>query len=96
MATFTHSVMNICDALLNLFHMYNLKNVKNIHGGVLLLVQLQEPATLLKVTLLQGCFFMFFKLYKWYQITQYTTYTVTCLGPYQMSMMGLFVKIVNC
>ena len=29
------------------------KNVKNTHGGVLLLVY---PATLLKVTLLHGCF----------------------------------------
>ena len=35
------------------YHMYNLKNVKNTHGGVLLLV---KPATLLKVTLLHGCF----------------------------------------
>ena len=35
-------------------NLYNLKNVKNIHGGVLLLV-----ATLLKVTLLHGCFSRF-------------------------------------
>ena len=34
------------------YHLYNSKNVKNTHGGVLLLVKLQlEPATLLKVTL---------------------------------------------
>ena len=32
------------------YHVYNLKNVKNIHGGVLLLV------TWLKLTLLHGCF----------------------------------------
>ena len=33
-----------------------LKNVKNNHGGVLILVKLQvKPATLLKVTLLHGC-----------------------------------------
>ena len=32
------------------YHVYNLKNVKNTHGGLLLL------ATLLKVTLLHGCF----------------------------------------
>ena len=32
-------------------HLYNLENVKN-HGGVLLLVKLQA----LKVTLLHGCF----------------------------------------
>ena len=31
----------ICDVLRNLVPLYNLKNVKNIHGGVLLLVKLQ-------------------------------------------------------
>ena len=30
----------------------------------------QKHATILKVTQLQGCFFMFFKLYIWYQITK--------------------------
>ena len=44
-----------------LYYLHNLKNVKNIHGGVL---------TLLKVTLLHGCFTTFFKLCKWYQIVQ--------------------------
>ena len=34
------------------YHLYNLKNVKNTHGGVLLLVKLQA----LKVTLFHGCF----------------------------------------
>ena len=38
------------------YHLYNLKNVKNTHGGVLLLA---KPATLLKVTLLHGCFLRF-------------------------------------
>ena len=32
-----------------------------------------HPATLLKVTLLHGCFSCFLKLYKWYQITQIMT-----------------------
>ena len=42
------------------YHLYNLKNVKNTHGGMLLLVKLQaKPATLLKVTLLHGCFSRF-------------------------------------
>ena len=41
------------------YHLYNLKNVKNTHGGVLLLVKLQALATLLKVTLLHGCFSCF-------------------------------------
>ena len=37
--------------------MYNLKNVKNANGGVLLLVKLQlKPASLLKVKLFPGCF----------------------------------------
>ena len=39
------------------YHLYNLKNVKSSHRGVLLLVKLQATAaTLLKVTLLHGCF----------------------------------------
>ena len=43
----------------NCYHLYNLKNVKNTHGGVLLLVKLQALATLLKVTLVHGCFSRF-------------------------------------
>ena len=35
-----------------------------------------EPATLLKVILLQGCFSRFFKLYKWHQIAQSITYVL--------------------
>ena len=43
------------------YHLYNLKNQKNTHGGLLLLVKLQaKPPTLLKVTLLHGCFLGFF------------------------------------
>ena len=39
------------------YHLYNLINVENTHGGVLLLVNLKAwPATLTKVTLLHGCF----------------------------------------
>ena len=43
------------------YHVHNLKNVKNTHRGVLLLVKLNrlQPATLLKVTLLHGCFLHF-------------------------------------
>ena len=45
------------------YHQYNLKNVKNTHGGVLILVKLQacrlKHATLLKLTLLHGCFLGF-------------------------------------
>ena len=34
------------------------------------------PGTLLKVTLLHGCFSRFFKLYKWYQIAQSVSFSV--------------------
>ena len=40
------------------YHLYNLKNVKKTHGGVLILVELQA-AILLKLTLLHGCFSRF-------------------------------------
>ena len=36
----------ICDALRDLVHLYNLKNVKNAHGGVLFLVKLQASLQL--------------------------------------------------
>ena len=52
-------------------HFYNLKNMKNTHGGVLLLVK--KPATLLKVTLSPWVFFTFFKINKWYQMAQHIT-----------------------
>ena len=38
------------------YHSYNLKNAKNAHGGVLLLVLQAELAFLLKVTLPNDCF----------------------------------------
>ena len=51
------------------YHLFNLNNLKNTHGRVILLVQLQ-PATFVKVLLFRGCFFTFFKFCKWYQIAQ--------------------------
>ena len=50
------------------YHLYNLKNVKSTHGGVLILVKLQAEAP-------PWVFFMFFNLYKWYQIVQRIIYT---------------------
>ena len=50
------------------YHLYNFKNVKNTHGGVLILVKLQTEA-------FPWVFFTFFKLYKWYQIAQRITYS---------------------
>ena len=42
------------------YHLHNLKNMKNTHGEVLILVKLQaKPATLLKLALLYGCFSRF-------------------------------------
>ena len=48
----------ICDALHDLviwYHFYDLKNLKNTHRGVLLLVKLQAKS-LLKLTFLYACF----------------------------------------
>ena len=55
--------------------LYNLKNVKNAHGGVLILVNLQAAAcNFTKINIPPRVFFTLFKLYKCYQIAQRTTY----------------------
>ena len=42
------------------YHLHNLKKVKNTHRGVLILIKLQAEAyTLLRLTLLHGCFSRF-------------------------------------
>ena len=57
------------------YHLYNLKNVKNTHGGVLLLVKLQVSAwNFTKINTLPWVFFTFFKLCTWYQIVQSIIY----------------------
>ena len=53
------------------YHLYNLKNVKNTRGGVLLLVKLQAEAY--NVTTASNTASRFFKLYKLYQIGQLVT-----------------------
>ena len=53
------------------YHLYNLKNVKNTHEGVLLLA-----CNFTKSNTPPWVFFTFFNLYKWYQIAQYITYKV--------------------
>ena len=64
-----------CDALRDLYHLYNLKNVKNTHGGVLLLVKFQTKAqNFTKSSTLPWVFFTLFKFCKWYQIAQSITY----------------------
>ena len=50
----------ICGTLRVWYLLYNLKNMKNTNGGMLILVKLQvQPATLLKLTLLSECFSRF-------------------------------------
>ena len=57
------------------YYSYNLKNVKNTHGGVLILVKLQASAcNFTKINTPPWVFFTFLKLYKWYQITQRITF----------------------
>ena len=56
------------------YYLHNLKNEKNTHGGVLLLVKLKTAACdLTKSNTPPWVFFTFFKLYKWYQIAQRIT-----------------------
>ena len=53
------------------YHSYNLKNVKSIHGRVLLLAKLQAKAwNFTKGNTPPWVFLKFLKLYKWYQIVQ--------------------------
>ena len=75
------------------YHLYNLKNVKNAHGGVLILVKLQASAcNFTKINTPPWVFSTFFKLYKWYQITQCTTYL---LQPNLLRSKQNFMKIIH-
>ena len=57
------------------YQFYKLKNVKNTHGGVLLLVKLQASVcNFSKSNTPPWVFLTFLKLYKWYQIVQRITY----------------------
>ena len=57
------------------YHLYNLKNAKNTHGEVLILVKLQAVAySFTKLNSPPWVLFTLLKLYKWYQIAQRTTY----------------------
>ena len=69
------------------YHLYNLKNLRNTHGGVLLLVKLQtEACNFNKSNTPLWVFLTFFRLYKWYQIPQSIPYkwklvwSITCRG----------------
>ena len=57
------------------YYLYNLKNVKNSHGGLLVLVKLWAKAyNFTKTSIPPWVFFTCFELYKWYQITQTIIY----------------------
>ena len=59
------------------YHLCNLKNVKNTHGGVLLLVKSQAKAcNFNKSNTPPWLFVTFFKLHKQYQIVQRITYSL--------------------
>ena len=70
--TFKSSYVKICAIW---YHLYNLKSVKNTHGGVLLLVvqfQAKSLQLYLKKHSSMSVFYVF-KLYKWHQIVQIIT-----------------------
>ena len=56
-----------CEMLCSIwYHLYNLRNVKNIQGGVLLLVKLEAlGCNFTKSNNSPWMFFAFLKLYKW-------------------------------
>ena len=59
------------------YHLYDLKNVKNTHGGVLPLVKLQASiCNFTKSNTHPWVFFTFLKLYKLYQIAESISYEI--------------------
>ena len=66
------------------YHLCNLKNIKNINGGVLLFVKLQAKACSFTKSNLPPVVF-----FKWYQIAQRITYglrrvkVVSLFGPWK-------------
>ena len=72
------------------YTLHNLKNVKNTHGGVILLVKLQaEASNFAKSNTPPSVFFTFFKLCKWYQIAQ----SITNIGKSKLWKVSLLVKM---
>ena len=69
----------------NWYHLYNLKNVENTHGGVLILVKFT------KIDTPPWVFLAFFKLYKWYQIAQRITNVVLSIIIITFSVNAFFV-----
>ena len=52
-----------------LYHLYNLKSVKNTYGGMPLLVKLQAYFT--KSNIPPWVFFMFLEFHKWWKVTHH-------------------------
>ena len=69
-----------------------LNNVKNTHGGVLLLVKLQAKSYFTKSNIPRWVFFTFFKLYKCYQIAQRSHLLI---NPFNPIPVFLYVGMLN-
>ena len=68
------------------YNLYNLKNVKNTHGGVLLLMKLQA---------LVCSFFTLSKLYKWYQFAHSISYCNGCFRNFRFFLKPLMCMFQN-
>ena len=85
------------------YQLYNLRKVKNTHGGVLLLEKLQASASaasacnFTKSNTPPWAFFMFLKLYKWYQIAQSIAYLFgrTTITATSIQSRKLFIKFTS-
>ena len=72
------------------YHLHNLKNAKNTHGGVLILVKLQvESCNFTKIKTPPWVFFTFLKLHKWYHIAQSITYCSFAVQQYKYGRKSL-------
>ena len=75
------------------YHLHNLKNVKNTHGGVLLLSKLQT-CNFTKSSTPPCVLFAFSKLYKWYQIAQSIT-IVPIMSSKEKIMSSIFSQMCS-
>ena len=74
----------------------NLKNVKNTHGGMLLLVKLQASVcNFTKSNTPPWVFFTFFKLYKRYQFAQNITTHIKLFSFYFKSYLSCFLYVTK-
>ena len=82
------------------YHLHSLKNVKNTHGRVLILVTLQAKAcNCTKINTLPWVFFTFLKLYKWYHIVQRITYILLTISKFHTSFLfcqNFITNVANC